>query len=222
MTRRGALGNFQSKTFFNAVATEYDAIVGEVPYAAELEPFLNAKAGIGRMLDVGAGTGKSIEAVLRYAKPEAIVAVDISREMLERLAEKYPSVEIVHSDVAQYLATDPEPFDLITAFGVFELLPEVAPLLGALTGKLKPGGLFCFSYEPLLVQHSTQGRSETTYRIDVSPNVTYTMYRLPAARVLGWVAGCDLLTLAHRALPDAYVREDGPVELRFVAALRPS
>lgn len=48
------------------------------------------------------------------------------------------------------------------------------------------------------------------------------MYRLPTARILGWIAGCDLRTLAHRALPNAYVREDGPVELRFVAALRAS
>ncbi|MBV8372578.1 MAG: class I SAM-dependent methyltransferase, partial [Candidatus Eremiobacteraeota bacterium] len=106
--------NFQSLRFYDAVAPEYDEIVGDTTYAVELEPFLAPRAGsIRRVLDVGAGTGKTIEAVLELVEPDAIVAVDISDGMLEELAKKYPHVETVCDDVLDYLARDPEPFDLI-------------------------------------------------------------------------------------------------------------
>ncbi|MBV8372289.1 MAG: hypothetical protein JOY69_03435, partial [Candidatus Eremiobacteraeota bacterium] len=95
------------------------------------------------------------------------------------------------------------------------------PVIASLAAKLNPGGVLAFTYEPLLPDHATQNRPETTYRVEDSPRLKYTMYREVPGRVLDWIARAGLLVLEHRALPNEYERDDGPVELRFVAALRP-
>jgi predicted TPR repeat methyltransferase len=211
--------NFQSQRFYDLVAPEYDDIVGEASYADELEPILAPHATkIHRVLDVGAGTGKSIEGILECVRPDSIVAVDISASMLDELKEKYPNVEAVHGDVLDYIQSDPKPFDLITAFSVFELLWDLETVIASLASKLNPGGVFAFTYEPMLAGHPTQGAPETTYQVEGHPDLTYTMYRQVSKRVRAWLRQNDLRILGKHKIPNAYERDDGWVELRFVAA----
>ena len=108
--------------------------------------YASQESAICRVLDVGAGTGKTIDCILSVARPETLVAVDVSAPMLHELGKKYPQVEIVHGDVFAYIATDPKPFDLITAFSVLELLCDFEPAIDAISRKLNPGGLFIFTY----------------------------------------------------------------------------
>ena len=145
------------------------------------------------LLDVGAGTGKTIDCILSVARPETLVAVDVSAPMLHELGKKYPQVEIVHGDVFAYFATDPKPFDLITAFSVLELLCDFEPAIDAISRKLNPGGLFIFTYGPILPQRRTQASAETTYwSLPVAP---YTMYRQRPDCVLAALARNRLRTL---------------------------
>jgi len=214
--------NFQSRRFYDTVAPEYDEIVGESTYVNELEPLLAPRVrSIQRVLDVGAGTGNSIEGILVWTRPTTIVGVDISKPMLDELREKYPQVEIVHADILEYLARDPEPFDLITAFSVLELLWDFESVAGALARKLNSGGIFAFTYEPLLPDHATQGLPETTYRVEDEDDLTYTMYRVAPDRVNAWLHRSGLQVIVERTIAQAYERDDGAVELCFVAALRP-
>jgi predicted TPR repeat methyltransferase len=212
--------NFQSQRFYDAVAPDYDDIVGESSYADELEPILSSYATkIHRVLDVGAGTGKSIEGILECVRPDSIVAVDISGGMLDELKDKYPNVEVVHGDVLDYVETDPKPFDLITAFSVFELLWDLKTVLAALAHKLNPGGVFAFTYEPLLPDHPTQDSPETTYHVEGHPSLTYTMYRRRPERMRKWLRDNGLRIIEKHKVKNAYEREDGWVELRFIAAV---
>lgn len=213
--------NVQSQRFYDLVAPQYDHITRRDSYAHDLAPFLASHASaIRRVLDVGAGTGKTIESLFGVVRPERVVAVDVSAPMLHELAKKYPQVEIVHGDILAYIATEPKPFDLITAFSVLELLCDFEPVIDALAHKLNPGGLFIFTYEPILPQRPTQASAETTYWS--LPDAPYTMFRRHPESVIAMLEHNGLRTLRHEPIPRAYRRDDGSVELRFVAAQAPS
>lgn len=215
--------NRQSRAFYDIVADDYDDIVGENSYVRELETLLAKRSGaIRRFLDVGAGTGHTVESVLVWVRPESVVAVDISAPMLAQLHAKFPHVEIVHADVLEYLERDPEPFDLITAFSVFELLEDFESVATTLAGNLRPNGILAFTYEPLLADHPAQARAETTYR-DNLYEAEFTIFRRAPSEVVDWLQRAGLHLIAQRLLPREYERYDeGFVQLQFVAAQRPT
>ncbi|MGA8535651.1 MAG: class I SAM-dependent methyltransferase [Candidatus Tumulicola sp.] len=209
--------NFQSQKFYDLVAPKYDEIVGQDSFADDLEPFLTPRASeIHRALDIGAGTGKTIDGVLAWVEPETIVAVDISAHMLLELKKKHARIDIYHGDVLEYLAGDPEPFDLITAFCVFQLLPDLDPVIVSLARKLNPGGLFVFIYEPIIAHHPTQSSAET---MDwVLPEAPRSIYRRHPEHILTVLRRSGLRILEDRALPNAGQRSGEWIEERFVAA----
>lgn len=212
--------NAQSRAFYDAVATDYDEIVGFSSYVGELEPFLRQPATkISRVLDVGAGTGHSIEGILVWTRPVSVVAVDVSAPMLAQLQTKFPQVETVHGDILDYLATAPEPFDLITAFSVFELLSDFNDVIAAVARALTPGGILAFTYEPLRKKHAAQNAAESRYS-DEDVGVDYTIYRRRPKDVRAMLERCGLTIVAEYKLPDAYDRYGTSVDLRFVAARR--
>lgn len=188
---------FQSLRFYGAVAPEYDEIVGETTYAAELEPFLKPRANsIRRVLDVGPGTGKTIEAILEMASrtrsSPSVSPTACSKSWGRRIRTSTPSAttsSATSPPIPKRSTSSPR--------SAYLRYSGVEPIVAALAAKLNPGGLFVFTYEPLLPDHATQSGPEKTYRVEDSPRITCTTYR------------------------EAPQRDDGPVELRFVAALRP-
>jgi len=50
------------------------------------------------VLDIGTGTGILIPLILKY-EPARVVANDLSRQMLETVKERYPSVNTLHGDI---------------------------------------------------------------------------------------------------------------------------
>ena len=214
---RDSKASYQSQLFYDLVAPRYDEIVGEDSYADELHPFIAPRASeICRVLDIGAGTGKTIAGILAWAEPETVVAVDVSARMLRELRKKYPNVEIYHGDVLEYLAGDPKPFDLITAFSVFEFLRDLDPVIAALARNLSAGGLFVFIYEPIIAHDPIQSLPET---IDWAlPNAPRTIYRRHPEQILTVLQRNGLRVLEDRALPNAGRGRRGWIEQRLVAA----
>jgi predicted TPR repeat methyltransferase len=210
--------NSQSRKFYDLVASKYDEIVGSDSYADLLEPFLASRSSeIKRVLDIGAGTGKTVDGVLAWAEPETIVAVDISAYMLVELKKKHPRVEIYQGDVLEYLASVPKPFDLITAFSVFELVDNLDAVLAALARRLNPGGLLVFIYEPIIAQYPRQSTAET---VDWSlADAPRTIYRRHPEQILALLQRCGLGVLEDRRLPNAALRGGAWIEQRFVAAI---
>jgi len=120
----------------------------------------------GTVLDLGAGTGGSIEAMLEYAQPERVVAVDASQGMIRQLEQKFPNdahIVSIHSDVASYLdRRDRETFDLVTAISLMHFMPDHRVVMNGVARRLNRGARFIFTYAPLILHHPTQGEAQVT------------------------------------------------------------
>jgi SAM-dependent methyltransferase len=94
--------------FFDQVASNYDRIVGGNGWPANdiLRQELDKIRGIDYALDLGAGTGLSVETILAAAVPRCVVAVDVSSEMLEQLRRRcsqHPELLITRAAVDRFL-----------------------------------------------------------------------------------------------------------------------
>jgi predicted TPR repeat methyltransferase len=95
--------------FFDEVALSYDGIVGGNGWPAN-DILRTELAGIPRVdhaLDLGAGTGLSVEAILGAAVPRCVAAIDVSTEMLERLRNRcrqHPGLLVIRATVNCFLA----------------------------------------------------------------------------------------------------------------------
>lgn len=96
----------------------------------------------GRIGDIGAGFGIFLEE-LRPLWPKAdLVAIEPSSEMAEICRGK--QMHVVQSQLED-IAGNEEPFDLLTAFELFEHLYDPGLFLRSVHSKLKPGGIFYFT-----------------------------------------------------------------------------
>jgi predicted TPR repeat methyltransferase len=94
--------------FFDTVAPRYDEIVGGNGWPAN-DLLREELAGVqaASVLDLGAGTGRTCEAILEETSRGCVVVVDVSTEMLKRLRERYcrqPRLVIATMAVDQFLA----------------------------------------------------------------------------------------------------------------------
>lgn len=105
-------------------------------------PLRQASAEL-RVLDLGCGTGLC-GTYLRQAASR-LVGVDLSPDMLAVAREKWLYHELVEADLQHYLQHADEPFDLITAAGVFILFGDLSKPLREIARLLSPGGHCAFT-----------------------------------------------------------------------------
>ena len=127
---------------YNAVSYRYrsdDAPEGQ--YGPWLDVFRKHLRAGSTVLDLGCGSGVPVARAL-VAAGYAVTGVDISDVQVERARRLVPLARFIRSDFAD-LAFDDGSFDAIACF--FALihvpLPEQPPLLCAMAGWLRPGGL---------------------------------------------------------------------------------
>jgi SAM-dependent methyltransferase len=143
---------------FNA-QNDYEVWLGEV-LLPELE-----KRGlrVGRALDVGCGTGRAFEPLLK--RGWEVLGVDVSEEMLARAKSAHGDRVAVMLGDARDLPSGSGPFDLILALNdVVNYLTEDGDLERAFAGmkkSLSPLGLVCFDANTLALFESewTAGRA---------------------------------------------------------------
>lgn len=132
---------------FDAYAEEFDeALAVRLGYKA---PQLVAEALKGRRfaraLDLGCGTGLSGAALRPLA--DRLEGVDLSAGMIDKAREKGVYDALACAAIADRLAQDDGPFDLIAAVDVFAYLGDLAPTMGAISRRLSPGGECAFTVE---------------------------------------------------------------------------
>lgn len=99
------------------------------------------------VLDIGCGTGGSLQALVEAVGPQGrVVAMDNSARMVAvaRKRVKWPNVEVRQADAC---ATDhgAGQFDAAVALGAFSAMPDVPAAIANAADALKPGGrLFVF------------------------------------------------------------------------------
>ncbi len=72
------------------------------------------------VLDLGCGTGQTLEVLLDESNPTRAVGVDFSVSMCYMTKKKLPTVEVINNDIESFCNESSEHFDVITAVGVLE------------------------------------------------------------------------------------------------------
>ncbi len=149
------------ETLFDQHAAVFDnMLVEQLGYAVpllvgdKLRAILDGRV-VGRILDLGCGTGLSGEALRPLARE--IVGVDISQGMLEIADEKDVYDELFVADVVGFLEADAEDdpegkgplWDVIVGTDLLPYMGDLAPLMNAASARLAPEGLLVLSTETL-------------------------------------------------------------------------
>jgi predicted TPR repeat methyltransferase len=137
-------------TLFDQHAEAFETIlVEQLGYAAPADLRMAFErlgvARIGRLLDLGCGTGLAGEALEDVA--DHMTGVDLSEGMLDVAFEKELYDELFVGDAEGFLDASEEEWDAIVATDVFPYIGAVEVLIGLAAARLSDGGLFAFSTE---------------------------------------------------------------------------
>lgn len=169
--------------FWNKVAPRYAAMRIRDPegYEATLQAIAALLKPEDRLLEIGCGTGTT---ALRLSPLVAkVTATDFSEEMLA-IARAKPGADRVDFRQADAAASiGDEPFDVICAFNLLHLVPDLGATLAQIRRQLKPDGIFL---------------SKTPCVGEMSPMIRIVV---PVLRVLGLVP--PLKSLKREALVHA-------------------
>jgi phosphatidylethanolamine/phosphatidyl-N-methylethanolamine N-methyltransferase len=130
-------------------APVYDFVFGKVFDAGRGASIAAAERVGGRILEVGVGTGISLE---RYSRQNRITGVDISAPMLRKAQERVRALGLTNVDAlsvmdAAKLAFPDASFDVVVAQYVITAVPDPDATLDEFARVLRPGG------EIILVNH---------------------------------------------------------------------
>jgi len=114
-------------------------------YAVLLEPLLADGRRYRHVLDLGCGTG--LCGPLIAPRADIVDGVDISSAMLDEARKLGVYRELIHADLAEFLATTESRADLVLAADVFIYVGELAAIVVAVRRILETGGCFAFTVE---------------------------------------------------------------------------
>ncbi len=201
------------QAIFDKYAASFDAHLGRLGYRAPqlLEAAIACLLGPPRgaldVLDAGCGTGLCGPLLRPFAR--RLDGVDLSEAMLARARERDVYDVLMAGELTQFVAARPGAWDLIVAADTLVYFGDLAAVLSAASGGLRPGGIFAFSLER---RDTEPGRG---YRLEEHGRYTHTA---DFVRQAISTAGLALLTLDH-AVP----RNEGgvPVAGFIVVARQP-
>src|SRR5258708_5056751 len=149
----GRLSSGSEMLFWDALASGYDerltAREWSVPtlvasFLAELESRPES------VLDLGTGTGNTLDAIFAHTRPRRVVGVDSSIRMLQRAQERYPEEErltLVNASIPTYLEDTTGNFDLVTCLETVHHFPNPERIINGVAKLLNPGGYFVFTHD---------------------------------------------------------------------------
>lgn len=134
----------RDRRYWDKHAKNYDisiSLLGQaVPRMVEL--IAEETGGLGRVLEVAAGTGLATTALA--ASAESVVATDYSPAMVAQLGKRLHTAGVANVQVQQAdiyaLPFEPGSFDAVVAANVLHLVPDLPRALEALCRAVKPGG----------------------------------------------------------------------------------
>lgn len=120
----------------------YDAFFGRVfyPRIAKVVRSLGIEPGA-RVLEIGVGTGLSLDAYPRHCQ---VTGIDLAPDMLEKAQERIDRNGLRHVTVEQgdalALRFPDDSFDYVTAFHVVSVVPDARRLMAEAQRVCRPGG----------------------------------------------------------------------------------
>lgn len=149
-----------SEKYYDLLASVYDKAT-ELPGSWNPPDIIydNIKGSVysdSRILDIGIGTGRSIDRIHRAGKYKEIYGVDASAKMLDICKDKYPDVKLAHVSSIGHIANIAGYFDIVISSGTLEFVEHIDVALQHVRCKQKKGGIFAFTYEPIIYFHPFQ------------------------------------------------------------------
>jgi phosphatidylethanolamine/phosphatidyl-N-methylethanolamine N-methyltransferase len=154
-------------------APVYDFVFGKVFETGRAASIAAAERIGGRILEVGVGTGISLEL---YSRKNRITGIDISAPMLRRAQDRVRSLGLGNVEAlavmdAAKLAFPDASFDVVVAQYVITAVPDPEATLDEFARVIRPGG------EIVLVNH---------IGAETGPRAVFEAAFAPIARRLGW------------------------------------
>ena len=163
----------------------YDAVFGRVfyPRIARVIRSLGIEPGA-RILEIGVGTGLSLDAYPRHAR---VVGIDLAPDMLERAQERIDRRGLRHITLEQgdalALRFPDDSFDYVMAFHVVSVVPDAKRLMAEAQRVCRPGGRI------VVINHF---RSEKRHVARLQHTID------PMTRRLGWTTSLYLRDILDR------------------------
>ena len=204
---------------YDALAPAYDEMTtGNGWSANQRARDLLAPLGLtpARVLDLGAGTGQTALVLRELFPAAALTLVDPSPGMLARAGDKVPGAEVVAADAESFLRARGGEWDLVTAIGFLELLPDLFEVLRLAAGRLAPGAHLAVSHEPLLDDGSVQASPVSVVSGD------HRVRRHPSEEVERRAASYGLQRVASDVCVAFERSDDGPAVYEIVVWRAPS
>lgn len=123
-------------------APVYDATFGRITHAGRRTAVRHINGRGGHVLEVGVGTGLSLEA---YDRALQVTGVDYSEEMLRKARARVARLDLGHVSAlhqmdARSLHFADNTFDMVAAMHVLSVVPEPEAVMSEIARVLRPGG----------------------------------------------------------------------------------
>nr|WP_037225161.1 class I SAM-dependent methyltransferase [Roseomonas gilardii] len=195
---RAALDASSVRDAYRRWAGVYDALFGGVSAFGRKRAVaaVNRLPGA-RVLEVGVGTGLALPL---YRRDLRVTGIDLSREMLEKAAERVtnerlPNVDGLLEMDAEAMAFQDGAFDMAVAMFTASVVPNARQLYAEMSRVVRPGGRLLF------VNH---------FAAEAGPRWWVERAMAPLSRVLGWHPDFELSALLDRETAEIEAIEPCP------------
>ncbi len=195
---RAALDASSVRDAYRRWAGVYDALFGGVSAFGRKRAVaaVNRLPGA-RVLEVGVGTGLALPL---YRRDLRVTGIDLSREMLEKAAERVASERLPNVDGllemdAEAMAFQDGAFDMAVAMFTASVVPNARQLYAEMSRVVRPGGRLLF------VNH---------FAAEAGPRWWVERAMAPLSRVIGWHPDFELSALLDRETAEIEAIEPCP------------
>lgn len=202
----------QAQLYYDALAHDYDHATSNGAWTPnqELEGLI-ARSSLtpAAILDLGSGTGQSLDVLCRHFPAARLVGVDHSSAMINESRARLPKIDYHQVDIETFLLNNTEKFDLVTAIGCLEFITSLESVLEGIGRILTPNGSAIITVEPIIRGLGLQSELVSTSAGRAGDGVQITTHRIPLPDIRKMVVR-DFL-IVDEILFKSYVRAGEPV-----------